>query len=185
MKTSATQWVVGIDYSMSCPSITIIDTAQEFNFGNCVVHYLSEKVPKNILPNVHGIRLQEYHSNEERFDMISDWAIGCIPRTAIIYIEDYSYGSKGKTFHIAENAGLVKHKLWKLGHSIHPIPPTVIKKFATGKGNATKEAMYAAFLKETTINLMSIYQPKAATVGSPVGDIVDSFYIAKYGLGVT
>ena len=175
------QWVVGIDYSMSCPAITIFNSDQEFHFGNCVIHYLSEKVPKALLPNVHGTRLGEYANNEERFDLISEWAVSCVPKSATVFIEDYSFGSKGKVFHIAENAGLVKHKLWKLGHPIHPIPPTVIKQFATGKGNAKKEAMHKAFTIDTGYDLMSMYQPKAANVGSPVGDIVDSFYICKYG----
>jgi hypothetical protein len=182
MKKQAVQWVVGVDYSMSCPAITIFNTDQEFNFGNCVIHYLSEKVPNNSLPNVHGTRLSEYTNNEQRFDLISEWAVGCIPRSATIFIEDYSFGSKGKTFHIAENAGLVKHKLWRLGHSIHPIPPTVIKKFATGKGNADKTLMHQSFVIETGFDLMTIYQPKSMNVGSPAGDIVDSYYICKYGV---
>ena len=176
------KWVVGIDYSMSCPSITVFDMDQEFNFGTCDIHYLSEKVPKFILPNVHGTRLNEYANNEERFDMISDWAVKCVPAGAIVFMEDYSFGSKGKVFHIAENSGLVKHKLWKRGHVLHTIPPTVIKQFATGKGNAKKEQMHHAFVIETGYDLMEMYQPKAKAVGSPVGDIVDSYYICKYGV---
>ena len=169
---------------MSCPSITIFKTDQEFNFGNCCVYYLSEKKPKDCLANVQGSRLGEYEGNEQRFDMISEWAISCVPESSVVYIEDYSFGSKGKVFHIAENAGLFKHKLWKRNIPIHPIPPTVIKKFATGKGNAKKEQMHEAFIIETGFDLMGMYQPKAAKVGSPVGDIVDSYYICKYGLSL-
>lgn len=175
------KWVVGIDYSMSCPAITIIATDQEFNFENCRVYYLSEKLPKALLPNVMGTRLGAYDHNEERFDMIASWAIDKIPSDSTVYIEDYSFGSKGKVFHIAENAGLIKHKIWKQGVPINVVPPTVVKKFAFGKGNATKEQMHEAFLKETGVDLIPIYQPKATKVGSPVGDIVDSFFLCKYG----
>lgn len=184
---SLTKWVVGIDYSMTCPAITVVDASKPLNFDHAVLFYCSDKKPKTGIENITGFPMPNHTNNEERFDAISNWAVACIQSiigdsTASIYIEDYSYGSRGKTFHIAENAGLVKHKLWKLGHSIVAIPPTVVKKFATGKGNATKDQMYAAFKKETSIDLMAVYQPKAATVGSPVGDLVDSYYICKWGV---
>lgn len=175
------QTIVGIDYSMSCPSVTWISKDLPFKFENCHIAYLSEKVAKSVLPNIHPTRLGKYENNEHRFDMISMWALDHIPRRATVFIEDYSFGSKGKVFHIAENAGLVKHKLWKLGHNITPIAPTVIKKFATGKGNATKEQMYEVFVNETGVKLLPLYQPKSLKVGSPVGDIVDSYFICKYG----
>ena len=181
MKTRP-KMVVGVDYSMTCPAITVFSTDnQDFTFDVCQIHYLSEKPTKNILPNVHASRLGEYSNNEERFHLISEWAISVIPADCVVYIEDYSFGSKGKVFHIAENAGLLKHKLWRAGVEIHPIPPTVIKKFATGKGNAKKEGMHEAFTIDTGFDLVTMYQPKASKVGSPVGDIVDSFYICKYG----
>lgn len=179
-------WVVGVDYSMTCPAITFIHSDQSLNFETCCVHYLSEKAVKPILLNVHGTRLASYQHNEQRFDWISEWAINAIKtvtcaRVRGVYIEDYSFGSKGKTFHIAENVGLFKHKLWKNSYPITLIPPTVIKKFATGKGNSNKDDMLASFKCETNVDLMKLYQPKAKNVGSPVGDIVDSYYIAKMG----
>jgi len=186
---NASKWLVGIDYSMTCPGLTIFDTSLPFTFNNCNLYYLSEKPAKQLLPNVTGARLGEYKSNEERFDLISEWAMDCIlettkhadPPDVSIFIEDYSFGSIGRTFHIAENEGLIKHKCFKVGYSITAVPPTVIKKFATGKGNATKDQIYAAFVQETRVELMPLFQPKAHTVGSPVGDIIDSFYICKYG----
>jgi hypothetical protein len=64
------------------------------------------------------------------------------------------------------------------------IPPTVIKKFATGKGTANKDIMYEAFQAEllTPPNLKESLIPKAKNIISPVSDIVDSYFIAKYGL---
>ena len=174
---------------MTCPAITVADFDAPFSFTNCQLRYISEKVPKDGLPNIVGKRLEEYTSNEQRFDIISEWVLDCIQQTtknekcdAIgVFIEDYSFGSKGKVFHIAENTGLLKHKLWRLGFPITTVPPTVIKKFAQGKGNATKEMMHDAFVKETRTPLMPIFQPKAESVGSPTGDLVDSFFICKYG----
>jgi hypothetical protein len=68
-----------------------------------------------------------------------------------------------------------------LGVPLNLLPPTVVKKFARGKGVGTKDQMYEAFVKETGVKLMPLYQPDAEEVGSPVGDLVDSFFICKYG----
>lgn len=184
------RWVVGLDYSMTCPAITIAELGTEFSFSNCRLYYLSDKLPKTAFPNITGTRLDSFFTNEQRFDAISDWAVRSIQEVIggdpmVVFIEDYSYGSKGQVFHIAENSGLVKHKLWKLGYPITPVPPTVIKKFATTKGTATKDKMYEAFVQDTQVNLMQAFQPKAKSVGSPVGDLVDSFYICKYGFHFT
>jgi hypothetical protein len=182
------KWIAGIDYSMTCPAITLTKADIPFMFETCQLFYLSEKVPVDKLPNVCGRRLvgDDYTSNEERFDIISEWAVNTVLDTVggdsvAAFIEDYSFASKGKVFHIAENTGLMKHKLFKHRIPISTIPPTVIKKFAREKGVATKDQMYTAFLSETGVKLFEIFQPKAAEVGSPTGDLVDSYFICKYG----
>ena len=50
---------------------------------------------------------------------------------------------------------------------------------ATGKGNADKQMMVDAFHKETGLDLHTMITPNKTLVGSPVTDIVDSFYICK------
>lgn len=178
------KWVIGIDYSITCPAITLARTDKPFSFANCQLRYLSEGVPKAFL-DIIGTRLTNYSSNEERFDKISTWAIEsiqtCVDGHVAVFIEDYSYNSKHLAFSIAENTGLLKYKLFRAGLTFIPVPPLVIKKLARGKGRGDKDEMYAAFVAETGIELMPVFQPKANKVGSPTGDIVDSFYICKYG----
>ena len=67
---------------------------------------------------------------------------------------------------IAENTGLLKHKLYKIKVPTKPVPPTVIKKYATGKGNANKELMYEAFCAEllTPSNLKTRLTPKSKKI---------------------
>jgi Holliday junction resolvasome RuvABC endonuclease subunit len=57
--------------------------------------------------------------------------------------------------------------------------PSVIKKFATGKGNADKQKMYEQFTKDTNTNLMKAFD--IPTLNNPITDIVDAYYIAKKG----
>ena len=100
-----------------------------------------------------------------------------------VFLEGYSYGSTGKVFHIAENTGVLKYLMWDEELNFEIIPPTVIKKFATGKGNANKEKMYEAFCTENpNLDLRSQLTPRSSNVISPVSDIVDAYFIAKYGI---
>ena len=91
--------------------------------------------------NIEGsLQIKNYSIAEERYDFISDWAMDILISNDItdVAIEDYSYGSQGKVFHIAENTGLLKWKIWQAEIEYKLLAPTVIKKFATGKGNAKK-----------------------------------------------
>ena len=74
--------------------------------------------------------------------------------------------------------------MWKNKLKFQTFPPTVIKKFATGKGNANKELMYEAFKYEllTPNDLKEQLTPKAKKIINPISDIVDSYFIAKAGV---
>lgn len=90
-------------------------------------------------------------------------------------------GSTGRVFNIAENAGLLKHYLWKRKYTYNIIPPTVIKKFATGKGNANKQLLQDTFELETGYfikNKLSMTEKQ----NNPSSDIIDSYYICKFGI---
>ena len=102
-----------------------------------------------------------------------------------MFLEGYAFATSAQAGvrSIAENTGLLKHKMWKNKIPFKTYPPTVIKKFATGKGNSNKELMYEAFVDEllTPIDLKELLTPKAKKVISPISDIVDSYFITKCG----
>lgn len=63
----------------------------------------------------------------------------------VIAVEGYSMGSKGRVFHIGELGGVIRVALMERGNcAVLTVPPAVLKKFATGKGNADKARMIAA-----------------------------------------
>lgn len=174
--------IIGIDYSMASPAICIFSPENEFSPENCSFHFLnnSQKKFKNFShKNIHGSSLENYSSPEERFDKISDWILNLLQENDKIFIEDYSFGSTGMIFNIAENCGILKHKLYKNNFSFEKIPPSTIKKFATNKGNANKELMYQHFIENYHLNLLEIFSKN--TPQSPISDIVDAFFICKYG----
>lgn len=66
----------------------------------------------------------------------------------LVVIEGYSFGSQGRSvFDVAELGGCVRFLLHRLGKSWVDVPPATLKKFATGKGNAPKDAMIAAAIR--------------------------------------
>ena len=175
--------IIGIDYSLTSPAICI---TKDFVFENSQFYYLTNK-KKYIGPmskNIFGFEHREYNTPIHRFSQISDWAFDTIKETIHtsqkVFIEGYSFGSKGQAvFQIAENCGILKYRLQEMNIDYDTIVPSVVKKGATGKGNADKDMMYESFSKETNTDLKKMFDVQK--IGNPVSDIVDSFYIAKVG----
>ena len=169
---------VGIDFSLNSPAICVSNGS--FKFEDCYFYYLTSKKKHigNMMKNILGTEHTEYKNPIERFANLTTWALSIINKLTDpkIFIEGYSFGSKGQAvFQIAENGGILKYRLKQYDYKI--LVPSVIKKFATGKGNADKQAMYEAFTKETKTNLLSVFDQK--TLSNPVTDVIDSYYILK------
>ena len=191
---------IGIDYSLSSPGICVNTSEEEFRYEDCKFYYLTntkkyegtfkEKMAFGTSAVEYiGTPHRPYNSEPERYNNIANWAIDIIKlygdaKTGInrikptIQIEDYSFGSTGRVFHIAENLGLLKYKLKiECGWDYTLLAPSVIKKFATDKGNANKEIMLSAFQGDTGVNLGELFDSSAK---SPISDVVDAYFICKY-----
>ncbi len=189
--------IAGIDYSLTSPAICVWKSTDDdgyFNFDDCDLYYLEKprrrgSTPPGIL-NLHADPYPEWETEEERHELLSKWAMEIVNGsqawlTTAVFIEGYAFATSG-TSHvrsIAENTGLLKHKMYKIKQPFTSVPPTVIKKYATGKGNANKELMYDAFCAEilTPPDLKSRLTPNSKKLRNPVTDIVDSYFICKYG----
>jgi len=175
--------IAGIDYSMTSPAICIYDTDTEFKFENCDFYFMTQLKKYDDVPleNVHG-HYFEYDDSMNRYDLISSHFIDRILDSGVVhvFIEDYSMGSKGKVFNIAENTGILKYRLWLLQIPVTTVPPTVIKKFATGKGNANKERMQEVFEEENAVRLKDVLS-MTEKQWNPSSDLIDAYYICKYG----
>ena len=191
---------IGIDYSLSSPGVCVNTSEEEFRYEDCKFYYLTntkkyegtfkEKIAFGTSAVEYiGTPHRPYSSEPERYNNIANWAIDIIKlygdaKTGInrikptIQIEDYSFGSTGRVFHIAENLGLLKYKLKiECGWDYTLLAPSVIKKFATDKGNANKEMMLHAFQGDTGVNLAELFESSAK---SPISDVVDAYFICKY-----
>ena len=177
--------IVGIDYSLTSPSICV----NNIDENKIKFYYLTTKKKwfGKQSDNIIGYEHKEWTDPIERFKNISDFILDILYTNPLfdqpnyqIFIEGYSYGSKGQgLFQIAENCGILKYRLQDKGYTYETVVPSVVKKGATGKGNADKDMMYESFLKETKINLKKILDTEKC--GNPLSDIVDSYYIQKVG----
>ena len=151
---------IGIDYSLSCPAVCVeTEHAEDF-------YYLTDKkkYEGTFRPNITGTLHKGYLTPQQRYENIADWVISTIrsyypehavkPHMPMINLEDYSFASKGKTFHIAENMGLLKYKFYKSDIPYQLIAPSSVKKFETGKVNANKDMMIDAFKETDGVDLL-------------------------------
>ena len=177
--------IAGIDYSLRGPAICVFagEHVEKFSFSACQFYFLSDtkKYVRKWGNNIFGETFKPWDSPEERYETIADWAVDKLIGCSQVGLEGYSYGSKGsRIFQIAENTGVLKYKIYHLGMPLEIIPPTTVKKFATGKGNANKDQMHTAFVKETGFKIKSEMSPGTKDVTNPVSDIVDAYYICKH-----
>lgn len=172
--------IVGIDYSLSSPCVCICN-AETFSFANCRFYFLTDTKKYNIdIDNIQGDIHSHYFINEERYYNITSWVMDKLQEDDVVYMEGYSMGSTGRVFNIAENTGILKHYMWKRKYTYNVVPPTVVKKFATGKGNANKELLQTVFEESTGYGLKKKLN-MTEKQWNPSSDIIDSYFICKYG----
>ena len=183
--TKTKKTIIGIDYSLTSPAICV-------NNGNLMFYYLTTKKKwvGQMSENIIGYEHDDWNDPIKRFKNISNFVFYVLGKHISItigfksiehiFIEGYSYGSKGQgLFQIAENCGILKYRLLENSLPYSTVVPSVVKKGATGKGNADKDKMYEAFVKETKIDLKKIFDTEK--VGNPISDTADSYFIQKVG----
>lgn len=173
---------------MTSPAITEFYGNEWNSEDNSIHHYCMVNTEKqwsrrSSFNNIELNKYPKYETDISRYNLLSEWVFNKIVkhdrRPQKVFIEDYAYSATGKVFNIAENMALLKNMLTTVGLKYFMIPPTVIKKFATGKGNANKEKMYDFFLEDTGHDLEKEFDIKKDK--NPISDIVDSYWICKYG----
>jgi len=178
--------IVGIDYSLNSPAICVTNGGGT-SFSDCSFYYLTSKKKYigKMYENIIGYELKENNGPIDRFKNLSDWVLHILDTLQgaqtekEVFIEGYSYGSKGQAiFQIAENGGILKYRLQKR-YKCKTITPSVVKKFASGKGNADKEKMYETFKNSQGVDLMKVFDQQK--LNNPITDIVDSYYIMRAG----
>ena len=76
----------------------------------------------------------------ERLVWIRDAILHTIEDSTVV-IEGYAYGAKHQAHQIGELGGVLRVALYENGIRTYVVPPTKLKMFAAGKGNASKDVV--------------------------------------------
>ena len=82
-----------------------------------------------------------------RLQWIRDNVVRLAALSMIAVVEGYSFGSGNRAHHLGELGGVVRLALHEAKHPLVVIPPHSQAKYATGKGNAPKEAVLVEAVK--------------------------------------
>ena len=197
-----TDTLVGIDYSISSPAVTVYkkdnSTGEKWSVNNCDFYFFLPEKNKNhsiitkmdsssslcCSPHFYPLMYPDLITGFDRYIYLADWVVRCLSHYKItgIALEGYAYASRASSvFPLAENVGILKYKLKKeMGIEPEIIPPSKVKKFASGRGNANKEVLNECFKEETGIDIKQNLLEQSSKSYTPSSDIIDSYYIAKW-----
>jgi crossover junction endodeoxyribonuclease RuvC len=91
----------------------------------------------------------------ERLSWFYDEFVTLIGRNGptIVALEGYAFGAKAQHHALGELGGVLRLALHRTGQPFLVVPPTTLKKFATGKGNADKSAVSKELFKRFRVDL--------------------------------
>jgi len=118
--------ITAVDPSLTGTAVCTLDTSDD-----TIINVTTFKVPKGII----GIIRLNWLSNALNSNLKKH-------NPKEIFIEGYSFMSKGRSvFSLGELGGIFRIILAKHWGGYYEMPPTSLKKFVTGKGNAKKQVM--------------------------------------------
>jgi crossover junction endodeoxyribonuclease RuvC len=117
----------------------------------------------------------------QRFSDLAEKIIDELEPNDCIFIEGFSYGSKGAGVSFQYGLGwIIRHMLLERGYEYTEVPPTSVKKFATGKGNAKKDAMVLPIFKHWGFEHSSDNVRDAYVLARMAKGIYDSSNLTEY-----
>ena len=84
---------------------------------------------------------------EARLVLLRDAVLNVAEVADVVVLEGYSYASPNQAHQIGELGGVVRVMLHERHIPFVEVAPATLKRFATGKGNATKDAVLAAAIR--------------------------------------
>lgn len=97
----------------------------------------------------------------------------------LVAIEGYAFARPNQAHQIGELGGVLRTTLWARNTPYIEVPPKTIKKYATGKGNADKDAVLAAAIRRlgyaghshNEADALWLYAVICDAAGQPLADV--------------
>lgn len=124
--TVSSMRVLGIDPSLTATGVALPDGS---------VTTIRIKVPKGGAKHVR---------ETDRLIVVRDRVSALLADVDLVVVEGYSYGSGFQAHQLGELGGVLRVLLTETGVTWVEVAPTRVKRYATGKGNANKDAMLQA-----------------------------------------
>ena len=161
MSGSSPRWTVGLDLSLTSTGIGIID----LNSGTAYTRAVRSSGKKTDTLAMQVARIQDLTDN------IVDSVAVCDPE--LVVVESAAFSTRKDTS-AHRRAGLwwsVVGELHTQGFEVATLSPSELKKFATGKGNASKDAMVARAVSTWGEEVL----------GTQFNDTADALFLATAG----
>jgi len=138
--------VLGIDQSLTCSGIAVIS-------GNQLMTEVIIPPKTEIVPVKRLVYIREQVKK-----------LVALHKPAIAAIEGYAFGASASRAHsLGELGGLLRVLLYESSVPVvYVIPPTVLKKFATGKGNSDKGSVSKGLYKKWCVDVENNNEVDAA-----------------------
>ena len=157
--------IAGLDLTIKAPAIVLIDNdhPKTVLWSMCLLEgqkTLAEQHPDTVesMPEVKDHNdLNDWY----RIQWVANWVSKRLIalRPSLVAIEGYAPGNRGRgTTGLAEVTSLVKDRLWSAGIAFKMYPPSTVKRLATSRGNATKEAMVVSCYKQTGVDFSAYHK---------------------------
>ena len=172
--------IAGLDISLTSPGIVIFELndnleivkSEWFAFTKVIKEY--KLYPNNIFLYNH---IKGSYLNRSIFIRNAIWSK--IFDCEYVALENYSFGSKGKSFHIGEFTGLIKMLAYENDKKIRLYDIQEIKIYGTKHGDGDKVRMEDEFEKREDKIDLSKLPPSRPKHESIKGDVIDAFFVAK------
>jgi crossover junction endodeoxyribonuclease RuvC len=96
---------------------------------------------------VHTMRLDNNLRGVARLVYIREYIKRYVTKAKLAVIEGYAFARAKQAHQIGELGGVLRVMVNEAGTQLLEVPPTCVKKFATGQGNATKEKVAVGVYK--------------------------------------
>lgn len=197
---------VGVDFSLNSTAICINDGELKFiNFINTDT-LLTKKGDRPLAAFEHHYAIKDFidlnycpraelpkdYAEEQirklkDYDYLTDLITSYLPKGSIIGLEGFSYASNGQGYiDLVMAQSILRYKISRVKDlELVIIPPSKIKKFFTGKGNANKVLMAEAFQELKIDHPLFKYTKKNTIVKGkeivkPIDDLIDAYAIQKF-----
>jgi len=144
-----------------------------------VSHLGFTQVKKYSCESIIHYKKTNFYNYIEQNKFMYDHLSSFLDDVSYVAMEDYAFAATGRVYHIGEFVGGLKILLYDSGKMLRMYEPTVLKKFATGKGNSDKVSMCDAYNTIAAASSGLLDLPSLKEYASPKTDLVDAYYATK------